>query len=147
MEEFSQIHILLIEDNPLDAELTMHGLRIGNVSNHITWLKDGEEALDYLFRRGHYAGRDDSQPGLILLDLNMPRMGGAEVLTALKADPATRRIPVVVMTASREERDVARSYDLGANSYVAKPVDFEGMSEVAREAGFYWMMVNRHMPH
>ncbi|QDQ25005.1 response regulator [Chitinimonas arctica] len=146
MEEFEQIHILLVEDNPLDAELTMYGLRGGNISNMITWVKDGKEALDYIFRRGTYSDRELAPPGLILLDLKMPHVDGTEVLAAVKSDETTRRIPVVVMTSSREECDMVKSYDLGANSYVVKPVDFDGISDIAKQAGFYWLVVNR-TPH
>ncbi|MBL8506888.1 response regulator [Chitinimonas sp. JJ19] len=144
MEEIEHIHILLVEDNPLDAELTMYGLR-NTIANTITWVKDGQEALDYLFRQGEYQDLDAAMPGLILLDLKMPRVDGTEVLLQVKADSRTRRIPVVVMTSSREESDILRSYDLGANSYVVKPVDFDGISDVAKQAGFYWMVVNRHL--
>ncbi|QNM95395.1 response regulator [Chitinimonas koreensis] len=147
MEEFEQIRILLVEDNPVDAELTMYGLRSDNLSNTIVWVKDGDEALDYVFRRGAYAGLQDPLPGLVLLDLKMPHVSGTEVLAALKADEQTRRIPVVVMTSSQEECDIMKSYDLGANSYVVKPVDFEGITSVAKQTGIYWMAVNRRAPH
>ena len=146
MEEIKQVDILLVEDNPYDAELTMHGLRSGNFANSIIWVKDGQEALDYLFREGAYATREATMPGLILLDLKMPRVDGSEVLQAVKSSPLTKRIPVVVMTSSNEERDIVKSYDLGANSYVIKPVDFDSMTKIAREAGYYWLMVNRPVP-
>jgi two-component system, response regulator len=146
MEQFEQIEILLVEDNPLDAELTMSGLKSGAVANHITWVKDGQEALDYLFREGAYSGRDDIPPRLVLLDLKMPKVDGIEVLRQIKADARTRRIPVVVMTSSEEESDVARTYDLGVNSYVVKPMDFSALAEVTRQAGFYWLAINRSMP-
>ena len=143
MEEFEDIDILLVEDNPLDAELTMRGLRSQKVANTITWLKDGAEALDYVFRRNAYAGRTDKGPRLILLDLKMPRVGGIEVTRALKSDERTKRIPVVIMTSSKEEGDIANSYDLGANSYIVKPLDFASLAEVARQAGYYWLAINR----
>lgn len=146
MDEFEQIEILLVEDNPYDAELTIHGLRSGNISNTITWVKDGQEALDYIFRQGSYADRGETMPGLILLDIKMPRVDGTEVLAAVKGNAATRRIPVVIMTSSHEEQDIARSYDLGANSYVIKPVDFDGVISIAKAAGYYWLMVNRRVP-
>ena len=143
MEQFEQIEILLVEDNPLDAELTMSGLKSGAVANHITWVKDGQQALDYLFREGQYAGREDVPPRLVLLDLKMPRVDGIEVLRQIKKDERTRRIPVVVMTSSEEESDVAKTYDLGVNSYVVKPMDFNALADVTRQAGFYWLAINR----
>ena len=143
MEEFEQVEILLVEDNPLDAELTMRGLRNQKLANKITWVKDGEEALDYVFKRGQFASRPDPGPRLILLDLKMPRVGGIEVTRAIKGDERTRRIPIVVMTSSKEESDIVNSYDLGANSYIVKPLDFESLAEVARQAGFYWLAINR----
>ena len=143
MEEFEQIEILLVEDNPLDAELTMTALKSGRVANNITWVKDGEEALEYIFRKGRYASRPDVHPRLVFLDLKMPKVGGIEVLTAIKSDENTRRIPVVVMTSSQEESDLAKTYDLGVNSYVVKPVDFNSLAELARQAGYYWLAINR----
>jgi len=143
MEFIEQVEILLVEDNPLDAELTMHGLKDEKLANNITWVKDGQQALDYIFRRGEYTRRKNPDPRLILLDLKMPRVDGIEVLRAIKADESTRRIPIVVMTSSQEESDVAKSYDLGANSYVVKPLDFNAMTEIAKRAGFYWLAVNR----
>jgi CheY-like chemotaxis protein len=143
VEEFEDIDILLVEDNPLDAELTMRGLKSQKVANTITWLKDGAEALDYVFRRNAYAGRTDKGPRLILLDLKMPRVGGIEVTRALKSDERTKRIPIVIMTSSKEEGDIANSYDLGANSYIVKPLDFASLAEVARQAGYYWLAINR----
>lgn len=142
MEPLEHIEIVLAEDNPLDAELTMRGLQQDKLFNHITWLKDGQEVLDYVFCRGKYEMRQKVPPGLILLDLKMPKVDGLEVLAALKADPETRSIPVVVMTSSQEEKDVVKSYDLGANSYVVKPVNFEALSDVARQAGYYWLVIN-----
>lgn len=143
MEQFEQVEILLVEDNPLDAELTIRALKKGGLANKLLWLKDGEQALDYLFRRGPYAGRDDILPRLVLLDLKMPRVDGIEVLKAIKGDERTRRIPVVIMTSSQEEKDVAQSYELGVNSYVVKPVDFGAFADIARQAGFYWLAINR----
>jgi two-component system, response regulator len=143
MDQFEQVEILLIEDNPLDAELTIRALKKGGLANNLLWLKDGEQALDYVFRRGRYADRDDVLPRLVLLDLKMPRVDGIEVLKAIKQDERTRRIPIVIMTSSQEERDVAQSYDLGANSYVVKPVDFGAFADIARQAGFYWLAINR----
>jgi CheY-like chemotaxis protein len=143
MEEYDQVDILLVEDNPLDAELTMRGLEAQKLANSITWVKDGEEALDYVFRRGQYANRPDNGPRLILLDLKMPRVNGIEVTRAIKADERTKRIPIVIMTSSKEENDIVDSYNLGANSYIVKPLDFESLAEVARQAGFYWLAINR----
>jgi two-component system response regulator len=143
MEQFEQIGILLVEDNPLDAELSMNALRGDRVANDITWVRDGEEALDYLFRRGRYADREDVQPRLVLLDLKMPKVNGIEVLRAIKADERLKRIPVVVMTSSQEECDLAMTYDLGVNSYVVKPLDFNTFAEITRHAGYYWLAINR----
>lgn len=145
MEQFEQIEILLVEDSPLDAELTMTALAGGNVANHVTWVKDGEAALDYLFCRGAYAGRADIHPRLVLLDLKMPKVSGIEVLRAIKADEKMKGIPVVVMTSSDEESDVTEAYALGVNSYVVKPVDFNAFADVTRQAGFYWLAINRSL--
>ena len=143
MEEVEQIDILLVEDNPLDAELATHGLKDATIVTKVIWLKDGEQALDYLFHRGEYAGRGGANPRLILLDLKMPKVDGIEALKVIKADEKTRRIPVVMMTSSQEESDIAKSYDLGANSYVVKPIDFNELSSVAQQAGVYWLAINR----
>ena len=143
MERFEQVEILLVEDNALDAELTMRALKNGGLANKLLWVKDGQQALDYLFRHGDYSERDELYPRLVLLDLKMPRVDGIEVLKAIKADERTKRIPVVVMTSSQEEKDVAQSYDLGVNSYVVKPVDFNAFADLARQAGYYWLAINR----
>jgi CheY-like chemotaxis protein len=143
MQQVEEIEILLVEDSPLDAELTLRGLRTEKLANNIVWLKDGQQALDYLFRQGEYATRAATTPRLVLLDLKMPKVDGIEVLRAIKANEETRRIPVVVMTSSQEETDIAASYDLGANSYVVKPIEFEALAAVARNAGFYWLAINR----
>ena len=142
-QSFEQVEILLVEDNALDAELTMRALKNGGLANKLLWVKDGQEALDYLFRHGDYADRAETIPRLVLLDLKMPKVDGIEVLKTVKADERTRRIPVVVMTSSQEERDVAQSYDLGVNSYVVKPVDFNALADFARQAGYYWLAINR----
>ena len=146
MNTFEEVEILLIEDNPRDAELTIRALKRGAVANHVLWLKDGEQALDYLFCRGEYASRSNTLPRLVLLDLKMPRVDGSEVLKAIKSDERTKRIVVVIMTSSQEEIDLVRSYEWGANSYVVKPVDFNVFAEVARQAGYYWLAVNRTPP-
>ena len=143
METFEQIEILLVEDNKRDAELAMRALKKGGLANSLLWLKDGQEALDYLLRTGAYATRDETMPRLVLLDLKMPRVDGIEVLKAIKSNERTRRIPVVVMTSSQEERDLAQTYDLGVNSYVVKPLDFAAVAEQVRQAGFYWLAINR----
>jgi len=143
MDKFEKVDILLVEDNPTDAELTMRALRKGNLANHITWVKDGAEALEFIFRSGAYAGRPDQNPRLILLDLKLPKVDGIEVLKQLKADDRTRAIPVVMVTSSQEGRDITESYKLGVNSYVVKPVEFEQFSETVAKAGFYWMLVNK----
>ena len=143
MEQFEEVEILLVEDNKLDAELTLRALKNGGLANNVLWVKDGQQALDYLFRHGDYAGRSDTVPRLVLLDLKMPRVDGIEVLRAIKAEQRTRTIPVVVMTSSQEEKDVAHSYELGVNSYVVKPVDFSAFADIARQSGYYWLAINR----
>lgn len=144
MSEFQQIEILLAEDNPKDAEMTQRALRKHNLGNRLYWVKDGAEALDFIFCRGAFTGRNPSNPPkLILLDIKMPKVDGIEVLRQLKADAAARLIPVVVMTSSNEERDVLESYRLGANSYIVKPVDFPTFLEVVAKIGLYWVLTNR----
>jgi CheY-like chemotaxis protein len=143
VEEFEEVGILLVEDNPLDAELTLRGLKDQKLANAITWVKDGEEALDYVFRRGQFEGRTDGGPRLILLDLKMPKVDGIEVTRVIKSDERTRHIPIVIMTSSKEEKDVANSYTCGANSYIVKPLDFTSLVEVASQVGFYWLAINR----
>ena len=144
MSELQQIEILLAEDNPADAEMTQRALRKHNLGNRLYWVKDGAEALDFVFCRGAYAARQSSYPPkLILLDIKMPKVDGIEVLRQLKADAATRVIPVVVMTSSNEERDVVESYRLGANSYIVKPVDFPAFLDVVAKIGLYWVLTNR----
>lgn len=136
--------ILLVEDNPDDAELAIHALRREHLANHIYIARDGEEALDFLFCRGTFASRSfDSPPKLVLLDLKLPKVDGIEVLKQCKNDARTRAIPVVIMTSSKEERDLVSSYDLGANSYIQKPVDFEQFRETVKTAGLYWMVINQ----
>ena len=147
MDAFEEVELLLVEDNPLDAELTMRALKSGGLANKLLWVKDGQEALDFLFREGRYATRGKSVPRLVLLDLKMPRVDGIEVLRAVRAHEDTRYVPVVIMTSSQEERDVAQSYDLGVNSYVVKPVDFNSLTELARQAGYYWLAINRTPAH
>jgi len=139
-----QVEILLAEDNPEDAEMTLRALRRNNLANKLHWVKDGAEALDYLFCTGAYAGRDASRPPkLVLLDIKMPKVDGIEVLRRLKADAATHSIPVVVMTSSDEERDVFESYRLGVNSYIVKPLQFDAFIETVAKIGMYWVLTNR----
>jgi len=138
------VEILLVEDNPDDVELTLHAFRKHNLANCIQVARDGAEALEFVFCTGAYAQRRlDNGPRLILLDLKLPLVDGFEVLRRLKADPRTRAIPVVVLTTSREDRDVVESYHLGANSYIMKPVDFEQFTEAVRQLGLYWMLLNQ----
>ena len=143
MNEHELVEILLVEDNPNDAELTIRALKKRKLANHLVWLKDGAEALEFLFCTGSHAGRPQVQPKLILLDLKMPKVDGIEVLRRVKADEHLRSIPVVVMTSSHEDQDIAESYRLGVNSYLVKPVEFEQFQEVASNAGFYWLLINR----
>jgi CheY-like chemotaxis protein len=138
-----QIEILLVEDNASDAELTLHALRRSGLTPSIETVGDGAEAMDFLFRRGAYAGREGALPKLVLLDLKMPKVGGLEVLQQVKADPCTRAIPMVVLTSSREDSDIAKSYQLGANSYIVKPVDFMKFNEMVRQIGLYWLQLNQ----
>ncbi len=143
MDRFENVEILLVEDSPADAELSMRALRQGKLANRITWVKDGVEALEFIFRTGAYAGRSDQNPKLILLDLKLPKVDGMEVLRRIKADERTRVIPVVMVTSSAEGRDVVESYKLGVNSYLVKPVEFEKFSETVAKAGLYWMLMNK----
>jgi CheY-like chemotaxis protein len=140
---FEEVEILLVEDNPEDAEMTLRALRKRNLANHLHWVKDGEEALDYLFCRGMYAGRDAARPPrLVLLDIKMPKVDGIEVLRQIKAS-ALKAVPIVVMTSSNEERDVLESYRLGVNSYIVKPVSFDAFLETVAKVDLYWMLTNR----
>ena len=144
MSELQQIEILLAEDNPADAELTQRALRKHNLGNRLYWVKDGAEALDFIFCRGAYTGRDPANPPkLVLLGIKMPKVDGIEVLRQLKADASARLIPIVVMTSSNEERDVLESYRLGANSYIVKPVEFPAFLDVVAKIGLYWVLTNR----
>ena len=136
-------NILLVEDNPDDVALTLRALNKNNIANEVIVAKDGVEALDYLFGEGTYAGRDATNvPAVILLDLKLPRIDGLEVLERLRKDERTKFAPVVVLTSSKEEQDLVRSYKLGANSYIRKPVDFIRFSEAVRQLGLYWLVLN-----
>jgi len=139
--------ILLVEDNPDDEELTLRALKKNNILNQVTIVRDGAEALDYLFCQGAYAGRDASvQPAVTLLDLKLPKVEGLEVLKRLRADERTRLLPVVILTSSKEEQDLISGYRLGANSYIRKPVDFTKFMEAVRQVGLYWLMMNEPPP-
>lgn len=144
MNDDMLVEILLVEDNPNDLELTLHALKRYNLGNHVEVARDGAEALDFLFCTGAYAGRNPRNgPKLILLDLKLPKVDGLQVLQRIKQDDDTRAIPVVVMTSSREERDIVDSYRLGVNSYVTKPVDFGQFVEAVRQVGMYWVVLNQ----
>jgi two-component system, response regulator len=137
------VEILLVEDNPSDEELTLHALRKHHLVNEIFVTRDGAEALDFLFRRGAYADRGPLDgPRMILLDLKLPKVDGLEVLRQIKADDALRRIPVVVLTSSNHETDIVESYNLGVNSYIVKPVEFDQFTETVRQLGMYWLLLN-----
>jgi two-component system response regulator len=138
------VEILLVEDNPNDAEMTQRALNKHNLGNRVHWVQDGQEALDYLLCAGPYSGRDaNRQPKLVLLDIKMPKVDGIEVLRRMKSDPATRDIPVVVMTSSNEEQDVVESYRLGVNSYIVKPIQFAAFLDTVAKIGLYWILTNR----
>ena len=143
MPEPKPVDILLAEDNPNDAELTIRALKKQQVTNNIIWVKDGVAALDYILRRGDYAERPDDNLKLVLLDLKMPKVDGIDVLRTIKSNPATRSIPVVVLTSSAEEKDIVSSYDLGVDSYVVKPVTFEDFAAEVVKLGCYWTLSNK----
>jgi two-component system response regulator len=139
--------ILLIEDNPSDIGLTRRAIEKARIANDLVVATDGEDALDYLWGRGPHAGRDVSAlPALALLDLKLPKIPGLEVLRRLRADPRTRRLPVVILTSSREEQDLAAGYDLGVNSYIRKPVDFKQFAQCVEQLGLYWLVLNEQPP-
>jgi two-component system response regulator len=137
--------ILLVEDNPDDEILTLRALKKANVANRIEVVRDGAEALDFVFGAGNYAGRDtNDMPQLILLDLKLPKVSGLQVLEKIRSDERTRRIPVVILTSSTEEIDIKSGYDLHVNSFVSKPVNFQEFSDVVQRLGLYWLLVNQH---
>ena len=140
----TEVDILLVDDSQDDIDLTLHALRAENLANHVFIARDGEEALDFLFCSGPHSGRSfDHPPKLVLLDLKMPKVDGMQVLRQIKGDPRTKTIPVVLMTSSREERDMVSGYELGVNSYVQKPVDFGEFRKAVKSLGLYWLVTNR----
>ena len=144
MENFNEVEILLVEDNPYDAELTIRALRNKGLANKLLTFPDGVEALDFLFGTGEYAGRNlAAQPKVILLDLKLARINGLEVLEKIRNDARTRMIPVVILTSSQEESDIVKSYNLGVNSYMVKPVDFDKFFQAVEELGLYWLLLNK----
>jgi CheY-like chemotaxis protein len=147
MNQQNEIEILLVEDNPYDAELALRSLKNNHLANRVIVVRDGEEALDFIFARGAFSDRRvEDIPRVILLDLKLPKVDGLEVLKAVKNDPRTRFIPVVVLTSSKEEKDIVESYQLGANSYIVKPVDFDKFIEAVNSLGLYWLLLNQS-PH
>jgi two-component system, response regulator len=141
------VEVLLVEDNSSDAELTLHALQKGKLAAQIQLVRDGEEALDFLFCRGTFADRRfDRAPRLVLLDLKLPKVDGLQVLKDVKADPRTKAIPIIILTSSKEERDLVASYQLGVNSYIQKPVSFSDFQDVVRQLGMYWLLVNNTPP-
>jgi two-component system response regulator len=139
--------ILLVEDNANDEALTQRAFKKANIANKVVVARDGAQALDYLFARGDFAARDPGEiPQVILLDLNLPKVGGLDVLRAIRADARTKLLPVVVLTSSKQDRDLVDGYSLGANSYVVKPVDFSQFSEAVRQLGLYWLVLNELSP-
>ena len=140
----NEVEILLVEDNPSDGELTLRALKKHNLVNKLHWVKDGAEALDFIFANGSYSERKVGSPlRVILLDLKLPKVDGLEVLRRIKSDERTKTIPVVILTSSREERDIVESYKLGVNSYVTKPVEFENFIKAISELGLYWLLLNK----
>ncbi len=144
MSDYNEVEILLVEDNPADAELALRALKKNNLANRLVTVGDGEEALDFIFARSAFSGRNvESGPKVILLDLKLPKVDGLEVLRAIKSDPRTKVIPVVVLTSSKEEKDIVESYRLGVNSYIVKPVDFDKFIASVRDLGLYWLLLNQ----
>jgi CheY-like chemotaxis protein len=142
--DYDEIEILLVEDNPTDAELTIRALKKENLANKLVWVKDGAEALDFLFATGEYEDRrKEDLPKLVLLDLRMPKVDGLEVLQKIKSHDKTKKIPVVVLTSSKEDEDIVKSYKLGVNSYVSKPVEFDEFTRAVSTLGLYWILLNK----
>jgi two-component system response regulator len=144
MEKHFVVEVLIVEDNDDDAMLAVRGLKKQNLANKLHRVYDGEEALNFIFGKGKYEGRPvNNTPKIVLLDLKMPKVDGLEVLKAIRADKRTKHIPVVIMTSSKEEKDIAESYNLGVNSYIVKPVDFQKFAEAIKDIGFYWLVLNQ----
>lgn len=144
MSKYNEVEILIVEDNPDDAELALRALKKHNLANHVVVVTDGEEALDFVFARGKYGERQiDSGPRIVLLDLKLPKVDGLEVLRAIKGDPRTKIIPVIVLTSSKEEKDMVESYRIGVNSYILKPVDFDKFADAVKDIGYYWLLLNQ----
>ena len=145
MSDFREFEILIVEDDPNDAELITRALKKHNLANKLVLLKDGAEALDFLFGQGDFAQMDDGKPRVILLDLKLPKVNGIEVLRKIKSEERTKKIPVVILTSSREDRDLKDAYDLGVNSYVTKPIQFDEFAKVVSELGMYWLLLNKSL--
>ncbi len=146
MSDINEIEILLVEDNPDDLDMTLRALRKANLANHIQIARDGAEALEFILCQGPHANRKiENGPKVVLLDLKLPKVDGLEVLKRIKGDPRTKAIPVVILTSSGEQRDIVESYHLGVNSYIVKPVNFEGFAKAVQELGMYWLLLN-HSP-
>jgi two-component system response regulator len=144
VKDYNETEVVLIEDNPEDAELTVRTLKKHNLANNIYTLEDGAEGLDFIFCRGKYAGRNISlSPRVVLLDLKLPKVSGLELLRVVKQDARTRKIPIIIVSSSREDPDIKTAYDLGANGYVVKPVDFEAFTDAMIKLGLYWLLVNQ----
>lgn len=143
MDNFREFEILIVEDDPNDAELITRALRKHKLTNKLVLLKDGAEALDFLFGEGSFAQMDDGKPRVILLDLKLPKVNGIEVLRKIKSEERTKKIPVVILTSSREERDLKDAYELGVNSYVTKPIQFDEFAKVVSDLGMYWLLLNK----
>ncbi|SHI61618.1 Response regulator receiver domain-containing protein [Tangfeifania diversioriginum] len=141
---YNEIEILIVEDNPNDAEMALRALKKNNLTNKVLIVGDGEEALDFVFAKGKFSGREQThRPKIILLDLKLPKIDGLEVLEAIKSNPKTQAIPVIILTSSKEEKDMVESYRLGVNSYIVKPVDFDKFVDAVRDLGLYWLLLNQ----